>query len=270
MKRLLVVMFAGLLAACPAAEPPNNLDQQAAEQAMTADVQSSARDFKRAGDGDAAFAGVCTSQVPATPPDADADGLPDVLTTITYVNCVEGTLNLSGTQVIIDNDTGNANFDMSTIWDVQLTGTQNGESVTYDYDAVLSASKNGSTFEIAGPSDVLLSVAGKTIDDEHTFAASFTPADGTWTPAPSIALENGTLSIDGPWQNTVTEGGDSQVIGGIVTTTTTLTIDTSCNTSITSGEVRILLSDPPGYEGQFLDVMWTGCGQTQSELNPLF
>ncbi len=272
MKRLATAtILAALLAACfQPAEPSNNLDQQAAGQSLTADVQSNARDFRLAADGLAAFTGACTSKIPANPADGDADGIPDELTTITYTNCPEGTLTLNGTQAIVDDNTASANFDMTSIWSVTLTGTQNGEAVAYDYDSVVSASKTGTTYDINDTADVVMTIGGKSIDDQHVFNSSYTPSDGTWVPAPGAPLEAGTLVLNGPWQNTVSEGGDSQTIGGLVSTTTTLVLDTSCATTITSGEVRILLSDPPGYEGQYLDVTWTGCGQTQTELNPLF
>lgn len=271
MKRIPMLLLVTSLTACNPAEPSNNLDAQAAGQSLTADVQSDARDFARARDGKAAFAATCHTKNPANPADADLDGIPDELTAITYTNCPEGTLTMNGTQAITDGNSGSTVFNMQSIWSVTLTGTQNGETVSYDYDAVVDASESpAGTFRLNDAADVIMTIGGKTIEDEHVFSSIYLPNDGTWEPVPGAPLESGTIDLSGPWQNTVTEGGDQQIIGGVVNTTTILTIDTSCSTSITSGEVNILLSDPPGYEGQFLNVTWTGCGQTTSELTPLF
>lgn len=257
------------------AEPVNDMgpgETQAAGQAITHASHSDARDFRLAGDAGAALAGGCSTSIPASPADADGDGIPDELTVVSYTGCSEGGMTFSGTQTIQDTDTSAAGFQFTSTWSIDATGTSGGDAIAYSYDAVIQATGGtAGTFSISDAAQIVISVSGDDFDgeieDSHAWDVDFTPDDGAWSPAPGLPLEAGDLTLSGGYETTVDPaGGGAFALSGVVSTTTPLRTDPGCVTSIVSGEVELIVAEP---EEGFLTVTWTGCGQTTAAFSAL-
>ena len=257
------------------AEPISDMGPEqtaAAGEAITFSGHSNARNYRSAADGGSAFAGGCTTTLPASPADVDGDDIPDELTVVTYTNCVEGGVTFSGTQTIQDDDTGSAGFQFTSAWTFDASGTVDGHSVTYGYDAALIG--NGTTsgsFSLSDTASIEIDVSGPdvngSISDDHAWSVVFTPDDGVWTPSAGLPLEAGDLTLSGALDSQVTIDGDGTLsLTGAVSTTETLRTASSCATSIVSGEVQVIVAEPE--EGLLL-VTWNGCGDTSAEFTGL-
>lgn len=267
-----------LIAGCTAgggAEPRSDMgpaETQAAGQAITHASHSDARDFRLAGDGGTAFAGGCTSSIPLNPADADGDGIPDVPTVVTYSGCIEGGMTFSGTQTIEDEDTSTAGFEFTSAWDIDATGSVAGSTVSYSYAAVITATGGTSgVFTISDTADIDTTISGPdfdgTVEDSHVWTVAYAPDDGVWSPTPGLPLEDGDLTLSGPWDSVIDpDGGAALEVSGLMSTTVTLRTDDTCASSIVSGEVEVLVGEP---EQGTLTVTWTSCGQTSVDFSAL-
>lgn len=250
------------------AEPRNDMgagETAAAGQAIAAAGHANARDFRLAGDG-TGFAGGCSTTLPASPADADNDHLPDVSTIVTYSSCPEGGFTFSGTQILQDADPGAASFNFNSVWSIDSTGTVGGNTVSVRYDGTIAAAGGTSgTFSLSDSAEVVTTISGPdvngSIDDSHAWTVQFTPDDGVWTPVPGLPLEDGDFSVSGAWDVTFSSGGNDVQITGLVSTPSALRTSAACASSIVSGVVQVLVTEP---EQGTLTVTWTGCGSIES------
>ena len=244
----------------------------AAAEAITFSGHSNARNYRSAADGGSAFAGGCTTTIPSSPADADNDDIPDELTVVTYTSCVEGGVTFSGTQTIQDDDTGSTGFDFTSTWSFNASGTVDGNSVVYGYDAAVVG--NGTTsgsFSLSDTASIAIDVSGPdvngSIDDNHAWDVVFTPDDGVWTPSAVLPLEAGDLTLSGALDSTVEIDGEGTLsITGAVSTMETLRTAASCATSIVSGSVQVIVAEP---EEGILLVTWDGCADTSATFTSL-
>lgn len=244
----------------------------AAGEAITLSGHSNARNYRAAADGGSAFAGGCTSTIPASPADADNDDIPDELTVVTYTSCVEGGVTLSGTQTIQDDDTATAGFDFTSTWSVDATGTVDGHTVTYGYDAaIIGSGTTAGSFSLSDAASIAIDVSGPdlngSISDDHAWDVVFTPDDGVWTPSAVLPLEAGDLTLSGALDSTVSIDGEGTLsLTGAVSTMDTLRTAASCATSIVSGSVQVIVAEP---EEGILLVTWNGCADTSATFTSL-
>lgn len=252
-------------------EPTNGLspaEAQSAGASVASSIEGSAASYGNPTEG-AGF--TCHSISPAAPGDADLDHIPDVETTVTFSNCVDGNATINGSFVIEDTALGSPtfNFDASQQATVVINGS-NGNA-TFNVTASLSATEAGGTYGIdenASASVTATSDQGNVAFTEtRGWTSTFSPADGNYdVPAEGQPVEDGTLTIDGAYAVTFTgmdqQGHTFQHSGSAsVQTVTALQIDDACATHIVSGTIEAHFAG----DGQVsaVTVQWTGCDTHQ-------
>lgn len=229
-------------------------------------LAASAESGARAYDVRTAAAFVCDSVTSMG--DSDSDGVPD-FAAIEHQDCSKmtpwGQGLVTGDEAITDNQPTVAGIDYSLAQSLEIALGTSGEHVSFDATQV--ASKEGALFAIEEATVILHSgsdVNGAfTNEEELAWSKTYEPSSA-WMPGePAVA---GLYSVDGAYQITFNQADASTVVQAVVATEEPLQLDPSCSTLVVAGKISAIVGD--GSTAQILEVTWTGCNASGTELLP--
>lgn len=275
--RLSVVSISLTISACAGGgnergyDPINGAQSEQAGSAMSSSAENSAKSFE-GGVGLSGVAGACAFTVePPQPDDADADGFPDELTTITVVNCMQTDTSGGATATYITNATfavrdtalGSDTFayEAAVVWSLDATfGNGAMGSIDYEGGQVASQPTTGSfQLDEGAQTTAHFENNGEVFDslEQIQWASVYTPADGTWDYRAEVRpLENGNLAFHGGWRLLINDTHEARA--AVSTPAPGLTVDVTCPTNIVDGVMIAAFDGPDGQAAVAVD--WTGCG----------
>lgn len=241
------------------------IDSAVAQRTGTS-LAASAESGARAYDVHAAAAFLCDSVTSMG--DTDGDGVPD-FAAIQHEDCSKmtpwGQGLVTGDEAITDNQPDVAGVDYSLAQSLEIALGSSGEHVSFN--AAQTASKDGSLFAIEEATEIVHtgSDANGAYSNEESLAWSKTYEPSTaWMPGDAAVA--GTYSVDGAYQITFDQAGVTTVVEAVVSTDVPLQLDPSCSTLVVAGKITAILGD--GASAQILEVTWTGCNASGTELLP--
>lgn len=235
-------------------------------QRTGASLAASAESGARAYDVNASAAFLCDSVTSLG--DSDGDGVPD-FAAIEHEACSKltpwGQGLVTGNEAITDNQPMLAGVDYSLAQSLQIALGTSGEQVSFD--AAQTASQNGNLFEIEEATEIIHTGTDAngaySNEEELAWSKAYEPSSA-WMPGDAAVA--GTYSVNGAYQITFDQAGASTVVEAVVATDVPLQIDPACSTLVVAGTITAILGD--GSSEQILEVTWTGCNASGTELLP--
>ncbi|HVO32225.1 MAG TPA: hypothetical protein VMV18_15890 [bacterium] len=118
------------------------------------------------------------------------------------------------------------------------------------------------SYQIQQNAHLTLTTGADVLQHASDWTFVFTPTAGSWV-APWTPAD-GTMTVNGSWGATV----NALTVNAIVTSTTPLTLATSCATRVTAGTLQAgFAATKADAKTHQLIVTWTGCGQTTRTLD---
>ena len=198
--------------------------------------------------------------------DSDSDGVPD-FAAVEQEACSKmtpwGQGLVTGNEAITDNQPMVAVVDYSLAQSLEIAIGSSGEHVSFN--ATQTASQNGALFAIDEATDIIHTGSDEngafTNEEEIVWSKSYEPASA-WMPGDAAVA--GTYSVDGVYQITFDQAGAILVVEAVVATEVPLQLDPSCSTLVVAGTISAIVGD--GSSAQILEVTWTGCNASGTEL----
>lgn len=237
------------------------VDSVLAERTGSA-LASSAESGARAYDVEASAAFLCDSVTSMG--DTDGDGVPD-FAAIEHESCSKttpwGQGLVSGNEAITDNQPLIAGVDYSLAQSLEIALATSGEHVSFD--AVQVASKNGDLFEIEEATEITHTGPGFSNVEELAFSKTYAPSS-PWMPGDAAVA--GLYSVSGAYEITFDSASSSTLVQAVVSTQVPLQLDPACPTLVVAGTLEAVVGD--GSNEQILEITWTGCNASGTELVP--
>jgi hypothetical protein len=198
----------------------------------------------------------CPTVTPATPADADGDGVPDQATyTFGAANCTDSQdgLVITGTIVVADPSPQTASLDYTATIDT-LTAALSTVQLQIGGNLAVAETPGQLTLQ-ANDTLKVTETSPQQMSDGLTenVNATYTFPAGQTLLVENDPLPGGTLSLTG----NMTYFIGAQTYGFTATTTTDLTIDPNCSSSVTAGVVTVTFT---GTSRGTETITWTACG----------
>lgn len=277
MKRILVRSLSAVLVLTAAACGGEGLESQddgdgdggtpmdsAIAQRTGSSLAASAEFGARAYDLDLGAAFVCDSVTSMG--DSDGDGVPD-FAAIEHTDCSKTTAwgpgIVNGSEAITDNQPMSAGVDYSLAQSLEIALATSGDHVSFD--SAQTAEQSGSLFLLDEATDIQRTGhdanGAYSTEEEIAWSKSYEPGSA-WAPGDDAVA--GSYSVDGAYQVTFTQAGVTTLVEAVVATEVPLTLDPSCATLVVAGTITAIVGD--GSNAQILEITWTGCDASGTEL----
>lgn len=199
--------------------------------------------------------------------DSDGDGIHDAAG-MEYTSCAVqsawGAATLNGDAFITDSEPNVPGVDATLAQDFvfAVTGTA---GVIVDFQVVQELSLDGSAYVFNEPSVVTESTATSAYKQQNAWSKRYDP-DSAWQPGD--ALVAGSYEVNGAFRHTNTENGAiTYELEGVIATEVPLRLEPACASLVVSGTLHAIIgNDQTGH--QILEITWTGCDASNTDLIP--
>jgi hypothetical protein len=207
----------------------------------------------------APFTGTC-NQISGDTSDADADLIP-ADATITESDCVmvngTTTITANGSISVRDDEPATRAWAFTQTLGVSVKIEDSGATSNATLTGTRVGSHPGGSFQTAEnlSENVVQAAQGQTMqaNEDVNWTTNYAPSS-SWLPGDPVVA--GTFTVDGGWSVAIT-GGDGALYGGTMTiaTPTPLTVDPSCFTYVSAGELTASMDGG----ARVLTIDWIGC-----------